>query len=615
MFLEYFRLREQPFGVTPDPRFLFPSPGHREALASLLYGIESNLGFGTLIAQPGMGKTTLLFHILEQYRQSARTAFIFNTQCNSYDLLRSLLSELDEDSAARDTFQLHEKFKQVLAAEAQKRRRVILVIDEAQNLGDMVMETVRLLSNFESAHLKLLHIILAGQQELAAKLSRPELNQLHQRIPILTHLPLLSPPDIAAYIEHRLRVAGYQGTPLFTPEAVRHIVWLSRGIPREINRLCFNSLSLAYASSKPIVDLTVIEEVAADLGIQGRLQARREEQADQFKKVAVNSAAAPVRPAQAPAQKPQPRPAEVWPGTNPAYTAPFQSTMANRERTAPRPVPVPNAPQTRIASPTLTPQRRWTPPSIQRIRRVSYSSSGWQVYKRPIGYAFFCLTLIAAGWTAVNRWVHPGGTANAEVQSTPDGAPEPPHNQTGTAKAASLGTTPNSPARSNFDNKHPVQSTKANAHPVQLADSLSKMHKSRRENRKQSSELLASARTSSELGQAQPPTPAPAVHSPAVREPTVADQNQMEFVKYVRPHYPEEARDRHIEGTVVLSAVVARDGTVKGVKPVSGDPALLKAAETAVRDWVYRPYQINGRPVDVDTEIVINFSLPRRPTP
>src|SRR5215470_11439212 len=144
MFLEYFRLREQPFGVTPDPRYLFPSPGHREALASLIYGIESNLGFGSLIAEPGMGKTTLLFHLLERYRQSARTAFIFNTQCNSFDLLQSLLTELDEQQVPRDTFQLHERVKQILASESQAGRRVLVMIDEAQNLSDIVMETVRL---------------------------------------------------------------------------------------------------------------------------------------------------------------------------------------------------------------------------------------------------------------------------------------------------------------------------------------------------------------------------------------------------------------------------------------------------------------------------------------
>src|SRR6516162_11101553 len=141
MFLEYFRFREQPFGVTPDPRYLFPSPGHREALASLIYGIESNLGFGALIAEPGMGKTTLLFHILERYRQFAQTAFIFNTQCSSYDLLQALLSELDDKPAPREVFQLHERFKEILAAAAEAHHRVILVIDEAHNLGDTEMET------------------------------------------------------------------------------------------------------------------------------------------------------------------------------------------------------------------------------------------------------------------------------------------------------------------------------------------------------------------------------------------------------------------------------------------------------------------------------------------
>src|SRR5262249_4484853 len=276
MFLEYFRLREQPFGVTPNPRFLFPSPGHREALASLIYGIESNLGFSALIAEPGMGKTTLVFHILEQYRQSARTAFIFNTQCDSYDLLRSLLSELDGNPVPQEPFLLHERFKQILADEAKSRRRVILVIDEAQNLGEMVMETVRLLSNFESAQFKLLHIILAGQPDLAAKLVRSDLSQLEQRIPILTPLPNLSREEIISYIEHRLRVAGCQRRSLFFPEALERVALLSQGVPREINRICFNCLSLAYATSRQAVDLSVVEEVAADLELSTRIQAMTE---------------------------------------------------------------------------------------------------------------------------------------------------------------------------------------------------------------------------------------------------------------------------------------------------------------------------------------------------
>ncbi|HLW51618.1 MAG TPA: TonB family protein [Candidatus Angelobacter sp.] len=616
MFLEYFRLREQPFGVTPDPRYLFPSPGHREALASLLYGIETNLGFGALIAQPGMGKTTLLFHILEQYRHSARTAFIFNTQCNSFDLLRSCLSELDEETGGRDTFQLHEKFKHVLANEAEARRRVILVIDEAQNLGDAVMETVRLLSNFESAHTKLLHIILSGQPELAAKLGRPDLSQLQQRIPILTQLPCLSPQDVASYIEHRLRVAGYQGTPLFTPEAVRNIVVLSRGIPREINRLCFNSLSLTYASSKPAVDLSVVEEVAADLGLGHVLRQARsqEDRARQYQQVAVNGPPIPARPS-------PPRPVAAWPQA--ASPAPRPIEEPGRERRAPVPAPAAAVPpRTTTPPPSAAVPRRTTLPPIQRIRRVDHSFHGWQAYKRPVGYAVFCFTLIAAGWAAVTHWVHPGSAESAEIASVSDPAASPspevsapqqksasvpsrqaqiqqPQRQQQGARAASSDPSPvkmTAGASGNFEGQPP----KPRANDPRAGALNASLRSSPRSSDRASSERRSSSAASS------------GYQGPPVKEPSVAAQGQMEFVRYVRPHYPEEARSRHIEGTVVLSAVVARDGTVKGIRPVSGDPTLLQAAETAVRSWIYRPYQINGRAVDVDTEIVINFALPQR---
>jgi len=628
MFLEYFRLREQPFGVTPDPRFLFPSAGHREALASLLYGIETGLGFGALVAQPGMGKTTLLFHILEQYRSSARTAFIFNTQCNSFDLLRALLSELDEEAVGRDTFQLHEKFKQVLAAEAQNNRRVILVIDEAQNLGDMVMETVRLLSNFESAHQKLLHIILAGQQELATKLARPELNQLQQRIPMVTQLPFLGAQDIAGYIEHRLRVAGYQGQPLFTAEAVRQIVWMSRGIPREINRLCFNSLSLAYASSKQVVDLTVIEEVAADLGLPEQIGQARQETAEQQEPIAVNAA-----PGTGPARPQQPRPAQVWPrvaGAVPrSVEPPRRSDPVRKEPPKSIPSPAPNFPRSpNFAQSSRTPhqpvapvaqhhvnmpRRASTLPPITRLRRRSYSY-GWQAYKKPVGYAFFCLTLIAAGWAAMNRWVHPAVSAEAEKASVSEPAqPAPDQNTTERKTIAPKINNADKPVNSDrapqsAQRSQPASSPRGTGHRVSHHPST------QQPSTQQPNMVLASSTSPANSANSGSSTAPPAAQPPAppVKEPTVAAQGQMEFVKYVRPHYPEEARRSHVEGTVILSAVVAKDGTVKGIKPVSGNPTLLKAAETAIRDWVYRPYQINGRAVDVDTEIVINFALPRR---
>src|SRR6266478_5579064 len=166
MFLDYYRLREQPFGVTPDPRFLYLSPAHREALASLYYGIEAGRGFLALIAKPGMGKTTLLFQLLEKFQGNARTAFLFQTQCSSREFMRFLLAELGFESQEQDFVRMHEEFNKLLLQEARAGKRFIIVVDEAQNLDPSVLETVRLLSDFETPQAKLLQIILSGQPEL-----------------------------------------------------------------------------------------------------------------------------------------------------------------------------------------------------------------------------------------------------------------------------------------------------------------------------------------------------------------------------------------------------------------------------------------------------------------
>jgi general secretion pathway protein A len=267
MFKQFFGLREQPFGVTPDPRYLYLGDGHREALASLFYGIEANRGFLALIAKPGMGKTTLLFHLLEKFRNRARTAFLFQTQCSSREFMRFLLAEVGLESDG-DFVHMHEQFNRCLEQEARAGNRFIIVIDEAQNLDPSVLETVRLLSDFETPQAKLLQIILAGQPELGEKLAQPGLNQLHQRIASFSSLKPFGPEATARFIDHRLRVAGYAGGRLFDPRAVSRIAMLSAGIPRRINNLCFHSLSLAFALRKRTVDLETVEEVAQDLDIR-----------------------------------------------------------------------------------------------------------------------------------------------------------------------------------------------------------------------------------------------------------------------------------------------------------------------------------------------------------
>ena len=267
MFLDFYGLREQPFGVTPDPRFLYLSPAHREALASLYYGVEAERGFLALIAKPGLGKTTLLFHLLEKLRRNARTVFLFQTQCNSREFMRFLLAELGVEGPDQDFVHLHEQFNKMLLAESRAGRRFIVVIDEAQNLDTSVLETVRLLSDFETPQAKLLQIILSGQPELADKLASPHLAQLRQRVSMLNRLVPLSVEESGKYIVHRLRVAGYLGGPLFDAHALEAIAQFSAGIPRNINNCCFNALSLGFALGRKVMDLSVVEEVIHDLDI------------------------------------------------------------------------------------------------------------------------------------------------------------------------------------------------------------------------------------------------------------------------------------------------------------------------------------------------------------
>jgi general secretion pathway protein A len=268
MFLEFYALKEQPFGVTPDPRFLYLSPAHREALASLVYGIESGHGFLAMIAKPGMGKTTLLFDLLEKLGRSARTAFIFHTQCTSREFIRLVLAELGYNTRGdQDFVAMHEEFNRRLLQEARAGRRFVLVIDEAQNLEPSVLETVRLLSDFETPRAKLLQIILAGQPELADKLADPSLRQLRQRVSQLNSLPPLPFEEVERYIEHRLRIAGHNGVSIFTPAARKMIAELSGGIPRAINNYCFSAMSLGCALQHKRIDVDILREVAVDFDL------------------------------------------------------------------------------------------------------------------------------------------------------------------------------------------------------------------------------------------------------------------------------------------------------------------------------------------------------------
>lgn len=268
MFLNYYGLTEHPFGVTPDPRCLYLGGEHREALASLVYGTETNRGFLALIAKPGMGKTSLLYHYLSSLRGKARTVFVFRTDCSSLEFLRHVLLDLGIDVTGMDLVAMHDSLNRLLIEEMRAGRRFVLVIDEAQNLDDKVLESIRLLSNFETPGMKLMQIILAGQPQLADRLASPSMAQLRQRISIIIRIKPFNHQEVNQYIDHKLWVAGCDKPSLFTVGARKLIAEHSEGIPRNINNLCFNALSLGCALKRKTIDRDAVLEVIADLALE-----------------------------------------------------------------------------------------------------------------------------------------------------------------------------------------------------------------------------------------------------------------------------------------------------------------------------------------------------------
>ena len=267
-FLDHFALSEQPFGVTLDPRFLYLGPKHRQALTALSYGTDLNRGFLTLIAQPGMGKTSLLFQFLEGLRDKTRTAFLFQTDGDSRDLMRHLLADLNLDSEGKDLQEMRLILNQFLLREMEAGRPFVLVIDEAQNLDEKALESVRLLSNFETPWTKLMQIVLAGQPQLAERLAKPEMAQLRQRVSFSIRIEPLTREEVSAYIDHRLRVAGYMSSGLFSVGARTLLAKYSQGIPRNINNICFSAMSLAWALKQKSIDRDMMRDVLTDMDFE-----------------------------------------------------------------------------------------------------------------------------------------------------------------------------------------------------------------------------------------------------------------------------------------------------------------------------------------------------------
>jgi general secretion pathway protein A len=272
MYDQYFGFQESPFSVTPDPHFFYNNPVYLEAYASLRYGIAARKGFIAITGEVGTGKTTLLRKLMHDLDITVHFASIFNTLLTFNDLLWAALRDLGVPTTRQDRVAMVDDLNAYLIEQCNKNHIVCLLIDEAQNLSDESLEGLRLLSNLETNKQKLLQIVLIGQPELNAKLAKPTLRQLKQRIAIQHKIVPLNQEDVGSYINFRLGVANCHRKDLFEAEAIQKIALYSKGIPRLINILCDNALLMAFAASQKTVSAHMIREAADDLTLGSEAQ-------------------------------------------------------------------------------------------------------------------------------------------------------------------------------------------------------------------------------------------------------------------------------------------------------------------------------------------------------
>ena len=268
MYNTYFGFRESPFSVTPDPRFFYTNPVYLEAFATLRYGIEAKKGFIVITGEVGTGKTTLLRKLLHNLEETVHSVFVFNSCVSFPELLQFTLQDLGLAPKDRSKVTMLLELNEYLIKQLKQGHTVTMLIDEAQNLSDDVLENLRLLSNLETDQEKLIQIVLMGQPELHAKLAQPHLRQLKQRVALQCRLNPLTQDEVGPYIDSRLIAASYEGKDLFHPDAVERIAYYSKGIPRVINIICDNAFLSAYAASQHFVTADMIEVATRDLDLQ-----------------------------------------------------------------------------------------------------------------------------------------------------------------------------------------------------------------------------------------------------------------------------------------------------------------------------------------------------------
>lgn len=265
MYIKFYGLKEKPFEITPDPKFLYLSENHKEALAYLTYAVREKKGFTVITGEVGTGKTILIQTLLSRLDGNTRTAYLFNPKLDSTDFLQYICEDLGLKGQKRSKGQYLAQLQRFLMACYSKNENVVLIIDEAQNLDPTLLEEIRLLTNLETSRGKLLQVILMGQPELDSLLNHSQCRQLKQRVSLRYQIQPLEKEETEEYIKKRLKIAGAVNPYFFSPKAVKEIYKYSKGIPRLINIVCDNALLTGYANDQKVIEKSVIREVIRDL--------------------------------------------------------------------------------------------------------------------------------------------------------------------------------------------------------------------------------------------------------------------------------------------------------------------------------------------------------------
>lgn len=599
-------IAREAFGVTPDTRFLFMSRSHREALASLVHGIDCDRPFMALIGRPGSGKTTLLFRLLQHYRTTARTAFVFQTQCNSRELLQYLLADCGIDCAGQDVVTMHSQFNQLLLDTHRSGKRFLLFLDEAHNFRHDILEAIRLLSDFETPQKKLLQIIFSGQPAIDEELSRPEMVQLRQRIPLFCRLEPLAADETFKYIGHRLKLVGAQ-PELFTPISMEMIHDLTSGLPRDIHNVCFGALCLACAVGAEQVDSSMVAEAAHDLG--WALKSGYEEP----HKVRVAAASAipanlshdgldstifaPMTPEDlAVTEEPQPHIRG-----EPQIDGPEKRNVANALSSD---VVAKQAEPETFRDLLLDPSRgkaisSEAPDSAKRRKKRRWSGLIVACTVVLIGIAMIepSRRLIASSGDMIS-----GSTARLLKGADANAPPEPvaaPESAGATRAGANITPTQSSTKRKVASRRPgPVENDLDEAPWISTAPSDSSLAVTVQSEDEPAPPAEIGGETKTNLASAIPATTAPR---------RLSQITESRLLEAPTPVYPAAAKRAGVKGVVELEAVIDTTGHLKNIRVVSGNPLLTEAAVNAAKLQRYSPYLLNSEPQEVPTKIRFVF--------